>query len=293
MNREFDRSSFERGLQRVVSALEPYLGEIVIIGGWVPYLYRQYGGLSTWRGRLSMTQEVDVLVRSEIPPDGRDTIAETLRAAGFVATANTNTAAVWTNDPASGEKIEFLVPHAGPSRTLGQIVGVMQQPGVGAVALDRLDLLQRHTRRLRIPALDATGNTQLVEVCVPTLGAYVLNKAATFQDRRVMESGVLNPKRAKDLVYLQDIMGAGADVEALVHQDVVAISKPGRHVVSKAISSLDAVLKRVAGVEEASRELAERDGMTREAAEAQIRGRLGDLLDVLREVSSRRRRRKG
>ncbi len=64
---------------------------------------------------------------------------------------------------------------------------------------------------------------------------------------------------AKDLVYLQDVMGAGADVEAVVHQDLVAISKPGRHVVSKAINSLDAVLKSVTAVEEASRELAERD----------------------------------
>jgi hypothetical protein len=189
--------------------------------------------------------------------------------------------------------IEFLVPHTGTSRTLGQIVGVMHQPGVGAVALDRLDLLQRHTGRLRVPVVDDAGSTRQLEIRVPTLGAYVINKAATFQDRRVMESGAEMPKRAKDLVYLQDVMGAGAEVEALVHQDAMAISKLNRHVVSKAINSLDAVLKSVAGVEEASREVAERDGMTREAADAQIRGRLSDLLDVLREVSSRRRRRKG
>jgi len=291
VNGAIEHSPFERGLQRVVSALEPYLGEIVIIGGWVPYLYRQYGGLSTWRGRLSMTQEVDVLVRSEIHPDGRNTIAEILRTAGFVASTNTSAAAVWANDPASGAKIEFLVPHVGTFRTVGRIVDVMQQPGVGAVALDRLDLLQRHTRRLRIPALDAAGSTRLVDVRLPTLGAYVINKAATFRDRRVMESGAVNPKRAKDLVYLHDVMGAGSDVEALVRLDLVEISKADRHVVSKAISSLDGVLKGAAGMEEASREAAERDGMTREAADAQIRGRLSDLLDVLREVSSRRRRR--
>lgn len=38
----------------VLAALRPYLPDIVLIGGWVPELYRRYGGLS-WEGRLSRT----------------------------------------------------------------------------------------------------------------------------------------------------------------------------------------------------------------------------------------------
>ena len=30
-------------LFRTLDTLKPYLGEIVIVGGWVPFLYRKYG----------------------------------------------------------------------------------------------------------------------------------------------------------------------------------------------------------------------------------------------------------
>ena len=57
-----DLSSYERAFQRIVFELRPYLDEIVIIGGWVPYLYKRYGGFESWQSETSLTAEVDVLV---------------------------------------------------------------------------------------------------------------------------------------------------------------------------------------------------------------------------------------
>ena len=36
-----DLSRYEQAFQRIVFELRPYLDEIVIIGGWVPYLYKR------------------------------------------------------------------------------------------------------------------------------------------------------------------------------------------------------------------------------------------------------------
>ncbi len=36
-----DYEQFESALRRVIWALREYLTEIVVIGGWVPYLYRK------------------------------------------------------------------------------------------------------------------------------------------------------------------------------------------------------------------------------------------------------------
>jgi hypothetical protein len=285
-----DRSTFERGLQRVISVLAPYAEEIVIIGGWVPYLHRAFGDLPNWSGRLSMTREVDVLVPRALPPAGRDTIARVLRSAGFVAVAETGNAAVWASDVQQGEKIEFLVPHAGTARTVGTIVGVLQQPGVGAIALDRLDLLQRHTQQLRLPAVDDTDSSRSLKVRVPTLGAYVLNKAATFQARSTVAGSTDLPKRAKDLVYLHDVLAAGGHVMTLVETELRTIATGGRRdatVVARAISGLEGALMSGGGIMDAAREVSERDGVTVVAAAAGIRGRLDDLRELLAELSAR------
>ena len=51
----------------ILGALEAYLPDMVLIGGWVPEFYRRYSGLS-WEGRLSRTSEFDLLVARHCRP---------------------------------------------------------------------------------------------------------------------------------------------------------------------------------------------------------------------------------
>ncbi|HET6763556.1 MAG TPA: hypothetical protein VFH27_07780, partial [Longimicrobiaceae bacterium] len=60
-------SRFEPAFHGIVSELRPYLDDVVIIGGWVPYLYKRYGGLTSWQANTSLTAEVDVLVDRRMP----------------------------------------------------------------------------------------------------------------------------------------------------------------------------------------------------------------------------------
>ena len=289
------RQPLEHSLQRILWELRPYLGDIVVIGGWVPYLYQRYGGFAAWSGHLSLTAEVDVLVPRELPPGDRPPIPTILESAGFTPTEATPQAAVWTNDPERGEKVEFLVPHVGTYQTLGKVVPIGAQRGMGAVALTALDVMQRHTRVLPVLARAPDGTQSPVDLRVPLLGAYVLNKAATFQNRRslaaVPGAGVrTNPKKAKDLLYLRDLMHAGAEVVAAIERDIEAILEQdteAQDVVDTAANNLDGTTRtaspdQVAVMGEAGAMLVEREpGTSHAAATANVTGHLTDLAGIL------------
>jgi hypothetical protein len=110
--------TLEQALRRVLWTLRPYLPDLIVIGGWVPHLYRRYGGFTEWKSHLSGTAEVDVLVRDAMDSSSRTPLAEILEAAGFT-TDDEGRGAVWENAPGTGEKIEFFIPHQG---THGQLV---------------------------------------------------------------------------------------------------------------------------------------------------------------------------
>ena len=103
----------EQALRRVLWALRPYLPDLIVIGGWVPHLYRRYGGFSDWKSRLSGTAEVDVLVADGMDASSRPPLADILDAAGFRCD---DQGAVWENGLGTGERIEFFVPHEGTAR---------------------------------------------------------------------------------------------------------------------------------------------------------------------------------
>lgn len=66
------REPADVALAAVLWSLRSYLPELVLIGGWVPRLYRAHGGFTEWRSGLSGTMEVDVLVSPPIETvDGR------------------------------------------------------------------------------------------------------------------------------------------------------------------------------------------------------------------------------
>jgi len=291
------RRTFEQALQRILWELRAYLADVVI-GGWVPYLYQRSGTFPTWRGRLALTTEVDILVAPELPPGDRPPIPEILTSAGFEPVQATRHAAVWVNEPERGEKVEFLVPHTGPYRDLGQVVPVRAQRGMGAISLTALEVMQRHTRTLPVLARSPDGTQVRLDVRVPLLGAYVLNKAATFQKRSPLAAATgvrSNPKKAKDLLYLRDVVHAGADVVAAMEPDVAAILEgdpTAQHLLDAAASNLDAITSGGSGeppaiVDEVGAMLTEWEpGMSRAAASANVAGHLTDLASILRGFRS-------
>jgi hypothetical protein len=279
-----EASRYEPALWRVLWELRPYLDDVVVIGGWVPYLYSRYGGFAEWRGRTSLTTEVDVLVDRPLPPGERESISEILQRGGFQRTEGSHGAAVWVGDLEAGEKIEFLVPHAGTARQIGDAVPVPAQTDMRAISLPGLEVMRRFKRRLSIPVPAQSGAAAL-EVWVPWLGAYVVNKGATFT-HRMPDSATGESKRPKDLLYLRDVSAAGPEVAEQVAGDIREMVRDRRIAdqVRYAANNLRLVVKGSydPDVLQAVAAMREREPVPSDAiAAAELRGYLADLLEIL------------
>ena len=283
-----DSGQFEQGLRRILWELREYLNDIVVIGGWVPYLYRKYGGFAEWKSSLSRTAEVDVLLVSSLEPLGRKPISTILDEAGFRPAADARPVAVWLGEVQQGEQIEFLVPHKGTARQIGLLQPIETQQGLGAVSLPDLELLRDFTRTLSLPITVEGQPPSELEVRVPWLGAYLANKAATFPKRRLIGRTTLpeNPKKAKDLLYMRDVMAAGEAIVRCIVEDCTAMRSVGK-VVQSRIEYAANNLRLLRGgsftteLEEAAEMLAERDATGQRESLADLRGYLDDALEVL------------
>jgi hypothetical protein len=274
----------EPALHRILWELRPYLRDIVIIGGWVPHLYRRHGGFGEWRARLSGTAEVDVLLTDAVAdPAGRPSLAAILEAAHFECEPETR-GAIWRNDPASGEKIEFFVPLAGTAMSAGRTRDVPGQEGLGAMGLSDIDLLSGHTRILQVPLLALEAAGAVVDVRVPSLGAYLVIKSSTFMSRSSTVGGQAGPRRAKDIVYIRDVMAAGAEVVNQVTQDLAQLREQGARTdvrMRTASNHLGLLDRSSAILRDAAAELGERDEISETAAALDLLGHITDLRELL------------
>jgi len=285
-----EQAELGQALRGVLHELGPYLQDVVLIGGWVPYLYKHYGEFNRWAGVDTFTRELDVLVDRPLPREGRPPLAELLRNSKFGPEKEGTSAAVWVRGAHDGEKIEFLAPHRGTARALGTSVPVEEQPGLGAIPLTDLELLLTHTQALQLPA---AGGTPSVEVRVPTLGAYVVTKALTFIARgaRTDEGGA--PKLVKDLLYLRDLMAAGEEVVTTIEDDIDEIAGGSTRDADRIRTAATNIGFVIHGqmkhrLFEVARMLVERGGTASQEHEAAMaHGYLTDLHELLAEAADR------
>ncbi len=289
-------AKIERAFERVLWLLRDYLPDLVVVGGWVPQLYGRYSG-DPWHGRSSLTIEVDAVAVPPIPTRGRPTLDEILRASGLVPNREHGPSAVWTAAHLTGERIEFLTPHTGTARQQGATITLQEHGDVGAISLPAIGFLATHTATLSVPVGEFDGRQQAVTVTVPLLGAYLLNKASTFPARRPHADGP-NPKQAKDLVYIHDVMAAGDVVRKRIDTDMrliwaaSTVKGPDRQVIRSAQHNVELVLHGPLGqtlLPASAAQLSMRDGVAIADAGAAIRGYLTDYAEMLHDVCRRRR----
>lgn len=121
---------------------------------------------------------------------------------------------------------------------------------------------------------------------IPLLGAYVLNKANTFNLRGGPDG---REKAGKDLLYLRDIMATGEEAEAVIMEDLNAMwesdhSEQVDRDLRRALTHLEMVAPRYHP--EAARILATRESLDPAAANADVEGHMFDLIETLRNTAS-------
>ncbi len=278
----------EAVLRSVLWKLSAFLPDLVVLGGWVPYLHRMYGSGTEWRSEPVFTEELDLLLDPPLRRRAGRTIAEALRETGFRPVGGGAAPAVWESSIDPGERIEFFVDHGGPASTRA-LVRPVAGGGLGALSLAGLRLLRDHSVRLRVPVGRHEGSVREVDVTVPMLGAFVLHKAASFPRR---PEGV---KQAKDLFYLFEIMAAGEDVQADVEHEIAEIvgtKGSAAQELTAARYNLASVLGEdgaLRGLFESTGEMvAERYRVAQTAARGRLEGHLRDLLEILASTASER-----
>lgn len=178
---------FLRGL----SAIQPYLGEVVVAGGWVPHIYELLYDV-TAAGRSPRTRDIDLAVPRSVPVEG-ESIDQLLKAAHFECRFTSVRTPPVTKYLAVDEgqeiEIEFITDAPGSAEGV-----VLVQPDLTAQELHYVGLLLNDPWTVDMGEL--TGGEASYSVRVPTPGAYVFHKALVFKKRRD------RIKAEKDLYYI-------------------------------------------------------------------------------------------
>lgn len=163
-------------MRRVLVTLGPYRKDLILIGGWVPYLYQRFGGFPEWRIAIARTIELDLVIPSPLAAKERLPLATILADAGFSPTSG-NKGVVWAREGSDDEMIEFFTEHRGTARQIERPRDITGQPALAAISLRQLSLLTEETRTL---VLGSDVGDATLTVQVPSLGGYILNKGLTF-----------------------------------------------------------------------------------------------------------------
>lgn len=212
---------FARGLLKTLTVLRPYLPQIVIGGGWAPFLYFRYLAKNREHTPV-LTRDIDFMVGHQVPIVGPQTIDEILTREAKLTTAFKN-----LDDPAvihyEGTidgvevEIEFLTDQTGSQEERVTIV----QKGLHAEALRYVSIIVENTALLEIEnAESAQGDGPLI-VQVPKPAAYIFQKGLSFPARRDRQ------KASKDLYYIFDILAKIPDEYIFEGGDFEVLS--GKH----------------------------------------------------------------
>ena len=212
---------FAHGLFKTLTILEPYLPQIVIGGGWAPFLYFHYLAKNRQHTPV-LTSDVDLMVRHQVPIVGPKTIDEIL-----TVEAKLKTTFKSLDDPAvihyEGTidgvevEIEFLTDQTGSQQEKVLVV----QKGLHAEALRYVSIIVENTLMLEINDVEsAQGGLPLI-VQVPKPAAYIFQKGLSFPLRRD------NQKASKDLYYIFDILAGIPEIYTLTSGDFEDLS--GNH----------------------------------------------------------------
>jgi hypothetical protein len=192
---------------KTIEILKPYLSDVVVVGGWVPFLYRKYGNVPARHPSLR-TMDIDMAVPKTLNKGDRPTIDELLLKAGYKASLYGSARAVVKYElQAEGIEIEFLTPEIG--KPGNPIISVQQ--GLNAQALRYLQILIENTIIITI-RYDLDGIKTGVDLRIPSLGTFVYQKGLTLRLRK--------EKVAKDLYYIFDIIDSSSEIRNSILSEI-------------------------------------------------------------------------
>jgi len=214
----------EGGLLAVLHTLAPYADDLVLVGGWVPFLYARCLGLEN---RVPLyTRDIDMAVPRALGCRER-TVDELMKDAGlrdrFKNRLQPPTTSYVGRLAGSDVEVEFITDEPG-NREGTRVV----QPGLNAIGLHYVDLLIESAFLLEV---EVGGHDTVVRV--PSPGSFIVQKALIFPQRPK------RAKRAKDLYYIFDVWDGCRDWRGRIIAEAGGLRERRGSWVERAVDNLD------------------------------------------------------
>jgi predicted nucleotidyltransferase len=210
--------SFSIGFLKTLWILRDYLDEIIVGGGWAPFLYYRYL-LQNRDYEPVRTRDIDFMVKKEVPIVGNKTVDQLLIEAGFEAKFRSLDTPPLIHYEGIIEdvevEIEFLTDQEGSN---SEIV-LKVQKDLHAEALRFISIIVDNVIEVTVDEPLVIRDPQSLKVKVPTPAAYIFHKGLIFTRRN---SAV---KKAKDLYYIFDILTGCSDLRSKIIGDFEKFAK--------------------------------------------------------------------
>jgi hypothetical protein len=195
---------------RLIQALRPWLGHLVIVGGWAHRLHRLHPLAATPTYAPLRTRDVDLALSLRAPMDGD--IRSALEAARFKPEYSGDSRPPVTQytltDDDAGFYAEFLVPlQGGDVKRDGSPNVTVSTAGINAQKLRHLDLLLVAPWTIQIGPGTEVPFDEPVDVLVPNPVSFIIQKVLIHEKRKP-------GKKAQDVLYIHDtleLFGAALD----------------------------------------------------------------------------------
>jgi hypothetical protein len=198
---------------RLCNALKPWLGEIVIVGGWAHRLYRLHELAQPLDYQPLMTLDTDIAVPKNLPVHEQN-IAQRLHEHGFTQSFLGDHQPPVTQYRLGSEQdgfyAEFLTPLLGSGYTRdGKPAQTTRIAGVSSQKLRHLDFLLRDPWKISLNSTDEVQAKTQLPIHVANATAFIVQKLL-IRDMREKD------RLAKDVLYIHDTIEVfGAKLERL------------------------------------------------------------------------------
>jgi hypothetical protein len=212
---------------RLITALRPWLDQVVVVGGWAHRLHR-FHPLANPAGHLPLrTRNADVAFPLDAALAGD--IQAALRHAGFVEELFGDLVPPATHyrlgEENAGFFVEFSTPLEGSGlRRRGAPDATVARAGVTAQKMRYLELLLVHRWTVRLGRAQGAPGLADLDVHVPNPASFIAQKLLIHSDRRP-------GKRAQDILYIHDtleLFGGSLDELRQLWREVIRPTMPAR-----------------------------------------------------------------
>jgi hypothetical protein len=209
---------FHVGFLKSLWLIKDYLPQVVIAGGWAPFVYYHYLIGDKSKNPIR-TGDIDLAVENRLPQTAGKPLGEILTEAGLKPVYKTRSHPPVIHYEGEIEgldvEIEFLTDLKGSREA--EVIEV--QTGLHAEALRYLTLLLENTIEVNIDDIPRAEAGSSLRARLPSPAAYIFNKGLVFPRRKERS------KRGKDLYYVFDLLAYREGFKDQIVADLIKLGE--------------------------------------------------------------------